>query len=93
MVVKSVEKISAGETRGLVLGDEFWGIPSLSLRVRITDVEHARRTDYQPGSDRGRPNHGSTLFSKRIMAQIRSPVRVRTRRPAPWRAPPVGARR
>ena len=30
------------------------------------------------GSDRGSPNHGSTLLSKRVMAQIRSPVRVRT---------------
>ena len=28
--------------------------------------------------DRGSPNQGSTLFSKRVMAQIRSPVRVRT---------------
>ena len=33
---------------------------------------------YRLGSDRGSPNHGSTLFSKRVMAQIRSPVRVRT---------------
>ena len=30
------------------------------------------------GSDRGSPNQGSTLFSKRVMAQIRSPARVRT---------------
>ena len=33
---------------------------------------------YRLGSDRGSPNHGSTLLSKRVMAQIRSPVRVRT---------------
>ena len=33
---------------------------------------------YRLGSDRGSPNHGSTLFSKRVIAQIRSPVRVRT---------------
>jgi hypothetical protein len=30
------------------------------------------------GSDRGSPNHGSTLLSKRVMAQIRSPARVST---------------
>jgi hypothetical protein len=33
---------------------------------------------YRLGSDRGSPNHGSTLASKRVMAQIRSPARVRT---------------
>jgi hypothetical protein len=33
---------------------------------------------YWLGSDRGSPNHGSTLLSKRVMAQIRSPVSVRT---------------
>jgi hypothetical protein len=44
------------------------------------------------GSHRGSPNDGSTLFSKRVMAQIRSPARVRTNRPVPWRMP-VGARR
>ena len=33
---------------------------------------------YGLGSDRGSPNHGRTLFSKRVMAQIRSPVKVST---------------
>jgi hypothetical protein len=47
---------------------------------------------YRLGSERGSPNHGNTLFSKRVMAQIRSPVRVRTNRPVPWRVP-LGARR
>jgi hypothetical protein len=47
---------------------------------------------YRLGRDRGRPNDGSTEFSNRVMAQIRSPVRVRTRRPTPWRMP-VGLRR
>ena len=37
-----------------------------------------REAGYRLGSDRGSPNHGSTLLSKRVMAQIRSPVRVRT---------------
>ncbi len=30
------------------------------------------------GSDRGSPNEGSTLLTKRVMALIRPPVRVRT---------------
>jgi hypothetical protein len=49
-------------------------------------------TAYRLGSDRGSPNHESTLLSKRVMAQIWSPVRVRTYRPVPWRTP-VAARR
>src|SRR6185437_9373884 len=44
------------------------------------------------GSDRGSPNHGSTLLSKRVMAQIRSPARVSTYRPVPWLIP-EGVRR
>ena len=47
---------------------------------------------YGLGSDRGSPNHGSTLLSKRVMAQIRSPARVRTYSPVPWLMP-VGVRR
>jgi hypothetical protein len=38
----------------------------------------AAPVNYRLGSDRGSANHGSTLFSKRVMAQIRSPLRVRT---------------
>jgi hypothetical protein len=33
---------------------------------------------YRLGSDRGNSNHGNTVFSKRVMAAIRSPLRVRT---------------
>ena len=58
-------------------------------RVDEIDVIDER---YAPGSDRGSPNAGNTLFSKRVMAQIRSPLRVRTYRPVPWRTP-AGARR
>ena len=42
---------------------------------------------YRLGSDLGSPNQGSTLFSKRVMAQMRSPVRARTKRPTPWLMP------
>jgi hypothetical protein len=38
----------------------------------------ARKAGYRLGSDCGRPNHGSALFSKRIIAQIRSLVMART---------------
>jgi hypothetical protein len=38
----------------------------------------AREAGYRLGSDRGSPNHGSTLASKRVMAQIRSPASVST---------------
>jgi hypothetical protein len=33
---------------------------------------------YRLGSDRGSPNHGSTLASKRVMPQIWPPARVST---------------
>jgi hypothetical protein len=36
------------------------------------------KAGHQAGIDRGSPNHGSTLASKRVMAQIRSPARVST---------------
>jgi hypothetical protein len=36
------------------------------------------KAGYRLGSDRGSPNHGSTLASKRVMAQIWSPARVST---------------
>ena len=37
-----------------------------------------REAGYRLGSDRGSPNQGRTLLSKRVMAQIWSPVRVST---------------
>ena len=47
------------------------------------------------GSDSGSPNRGSTLLSKRVMAQTRSPARAMTMRPTPGRVPSgaAGARR
>ena len=39
---------------------------------------HCSKAGYRLGSDRGSPNHGSTLASKRVMAQIWSPARVST---------------
>src|SRR5215475_3323651 len=47
---------------------------------------------YRLGSERGSPNHGSTLASKRVMPQIRPPARVSTWKPAAWRMP-AGTRR
>jgi hypothetical protein len=42
------------------------------------DLIFSRRFPVHAGSDRGRPNQGSTLFSKRVSAQIRSPASVST---------------
>jgi DNA polymerase III epsilon subunit-like protein len=39
---------------------------------------HRARSRHGLGRDRGRPKGGSMVFSKRVMALIRSPVRVRT---------------
>src|SRR5215469_5013804 len=36
------------------------------------------KAGHRAGSERGSPNHGSTLASKRVMPQIRSPARVST---------------
>jgi hypothetical protein len=66
-------------------------ISKRSRSRRKTPRAHSE-TGYRLGSDRGSPNHGSTLLSKRVTEQIRSPVRVRTRSPVPWRMP-VEARR
>jgi hypothetical protein len=57
-------------------------IPSRSLRMRKDSLGacslSAAGAGYRLGSDRGSPNHGSTMLSKRVMAQIRSPARVST---------------
>jgi hypothetical protein len=49
-----------------------WTTPFAAVHI------HRPEAGYRLGSDRGSPNHGSTLLSKRVMAEIRSPVRVRT---------------
>jgi hypothetical protein len=47
--------------------------------VAFSDAVSGRAgAGYRLGSERGSPNQGRTLFSKRVMAQIRSPVRVST---------------
>ena len=55
--------------------------PGHGLRFRFgggRGVRTVRTAGYRLGSDRGSPNHGSTLLSKRVIAQIRSPESVRT---------------
>src|SRR5262245_49625198 len=51
------------------------GAPSSMLSLPSI---HRWEAGYRLESDDGSPNHGSTPFSKRVMAQIQSPVRVRT---------------
>ena len=46
--------------------------------VRRAQPPHRPSAGYRLGSDRGSPSHGSTLLSKRVMPQIRSPARVST---------------
>jgi hypothetical protein len=48
---------------------------------------------YRSGSERGRPNDGSTRVSKWVIAATWSPVRVRTSTPVARRRPSVGERR
>jgi len=57
--------------------------------TRSTSSRAHSEAGYRLGSDCGSPNRGSTLLSKRVTAQIRSPLRVRTRRPT--RSRPVPA--
>jgi hypothetical protein len=92
---------------GVLAGHPDGHLPLLELRGLIQHQHRLRvgqvvkdeplqrpqsQAGYRLGSDRGSPNDGSTLFSKRVMAQIRSPLRVSTYRPTPWRMP-EGARR
>src|SRR5262245_9134378 len=74
--------------RGVVEADEG---PALRQAITV-QAEPRPEAGYRLGSDRGSPNHGSTLLSKRVIAQIRSPLRVMTNRPTPWLIP-VEARR
>src|SRR5262249_59367584 len=71
-----------------------WRPRSPSSRNSI-DLARRQTADGNPhsGSDRGSPNHGSTLLSNRVMARIRLPASVRTNRPVPWRGPPPGGGR
>ena len=70
-------------------GDTASVVDKRGTRVRVIC---ALVSCYRRGRDRGSPNHGSTLLSKWVIAQMRSPVRVRTMRPVPYRMP-VGALR
>jgi hypothetical protein len=63
------------------LGGDPRSRPILADKPRIVGypVDAVRgAAGYRLGSDRGSPNHGSTLASKRVMAQIWSPARVST---------------
>jgi hypothetical protein len=50
----------------------------LNCWAGVPQARHRWEAGYRLGSDRGSPNQPSTLLSKRVKAQIRSPVRVRT---------------
>jgi NAD(P)-dependent dehydrogenase (short-subunit alcohol dehydrogenase family) len=57
--------------------DENGGKAPATCRSNLISVPVVLEVRYRLGS----PNNGSTPFSKRVMAQIRSSLRVRTMRP------------
>jgi hypothetical protein len=71
-------------------------VRSRSLRVRrnLSGVGglFMAGAGYRFGRERGSPNHGSTLASKRVMARMRRPARVSTQKPVAWPMP-AGPRR
>jgi hypothetical protein len=66
-------QLSVGFGRLLAVGGAADGGEHVSATNKA-----AWEAGYRLGSDRGSPNHGSTLASKRVMAQIRPPARVST---------------
>jgi hypothetical protein len=72
----------------------FWqsAAPRMAGNTYRLRAKAAREAGYRLGSDRGSPNQGRTLASKRVMARIWPPARVRTQKPVAWRVP-AGPRR
>jgi hypothetical protein len=66
-------QLSVGFGRLLAVGGAADGGEHVSATSKA-----AREAGYRLGSDRGCPNHGSTLASKRVMPQIWPPARVST---------------
>jgi hypothetical protein len=80
-------QLSVGFGRLLVVG----GAADGGERISATSKD-AREAGYRLGSERGSPNHGSTLASKRVMPQIWPPAMVSTQKAVAWRMP-AGPRR
>src|SRR5215469_5069518 len=81
---------AAADGQGILL--RLWYSRAHS-QARIAAAHYrCSKAGHRFGSDRGSPKDGSTLLSKRVMAQIRSPARVSTYKPVAWRIP-AGTRR
>ena len=71
---------------GMICAGVSWGRSAQRARcVRASRASWAigsmpcpARPGYRLGSERGSPNHGSTLASKRVMARIWPPAKVST---------------
>jgi hypothetical protein len=59
----------------------YTSVGAAAGRVLRARPAAAREAGCRPGSERGSPNHGSTLASKRVMAQIWRVARRRTAHP------------
>jgi hypothetical protein len=67
-------------------------LTDLSTIVGVSEAERTWSSLYQPGSDRGSPNHGNTPLSKRVISEIWSPASVRTKSPIAWKTSVFGSR-
>jgi hypothetical protein len=68
------------------------GLARVAVVVMQPDRDTRARLSHRAGwlsagEGPGRPNRGRTLVSKRVIAPIRSPDRVRTNRPEAWLLP------
>jgi len=69
-------RLAAADRPGILLG--LWYSRAHSLAGIAAARYSCSKVGYRAGSDRGSPNQGSTLASKRVMPQIWPPARVST---------------
>jgi hypothetical protein len=75
---RSADSVHLAGQLSVGFGRLLAAVPRMAGNTYRLRAKAAREAGYRLGSDRGSPNHGSTLASKRVMAHIRPPARVRT---------------